>query len=280
VRRLALGIAAALAALAVPAAGMAPDGGHVSIGFAAYAPAKLYTLSGTTVSWTNDSVRNHTVTADDSSYDSGVLGNGEGYSRTYATPGTYGYYCRLHAGIIGEIDVHDVLLDPPPGPAATGREFPLRGRAAPGIHAVTIQADTGSGFAEDTTATVADDGTFVAAVTPQDTTTYRAVTAGDTSPPVTVLVLNRTVIVHVTGSGHLWSAAASVAPSSPGATVVLQLRLRDRFGWWPVAQAQLDRASRALLRTRLTHRVAARVLLTLPDGATPLALSRSFHVGR
>ncbi|MCW2967348.1 MAG: hypothetical protein JWM71_1120 [Solirubrobacteraceae bacterium] len=279
-RRL-LGALVVVAALAAgPAAGVAADGAHVSIGYAAYDPAKLLALTGTTVSWTNDSVRRHTVTADDGSYDSGSLGVGQGYTHTYATAGTYGYYCRLHAGIIGEVDVHDVLLDPQANPAAPDRPFPLRGRAAPGIHDVTIQADTGSGFADAATATVADDGTFVATVTPHETTTYRAVTAGDQSPAVSLLVLNRVVTVHPAGHGSAWSVVAGVAPASPGAMVVLQLRLRDRFGWWPVAHARLDRSSRAFLRIRRAHRAPARVVLTLPDGATVLAVSRPFHLGR
>jgi plastocyanin len=64
-----------------------------------------------------------------------------------------------------------------------------------------------------------------------------------------------------------------VVPGSKGATVVLQLRLRDRFGWWPVRRARLDGASRARFSLRLRHAVRARVVLTASDGATPLARS-------
>jgi hypothetical protein len=62
-------------------------------------------------------------------------------------------------------------------------------------------------------------------------------------------------------------------PASPGQTVVLQLLLRHRFGWWPVRRAKLDERSRARFVFPLRHAPSARVLLTLPDGATRLASS-------
>jgi hypothetical protein len=72
--------------------------------------------------------------------------------------------------------------------------------------------------------------------------------------------------------------SASVSPHSPGATVVVQLRLPERFGWWPVRTARLDRASRARIVVPMRRRVPARVLLTLPDGATVLASSGPLRV--
>jgi hypothetical protein len=62
--------------------------------------------------------------------------------------------------------------------------------------------------------------------------------------------------------------------------VVLQLHLRERFGWWPVARHRLGPHSTTTLRIRRGVRAPARVLLTLPDGATPLAASRLFHLGQ
>ena len=50
------------------------------------------------------------------------------------------------------------------------------------------------------------------------------------------------------------------------------------FGWWPVAQKTLGKKSRASFTLRGSRRVAARVLLTLPDGATPLATSKTLRV--
>ena len=71
---------------------------------------------------------------------------------------------------------------------------------------------------------------------------------------------------------------ATVAPAAPGASVVLQLRPPERFGWWPVARARLDGRSRARFARRPRRTVPARVVLTAPDGATPLARSDPFRL--
>jgi hypothetical protein len=57
--------------------------------------------------------------------------------------------------------------------------------------------------------------------------------------------------------------------------VVLQLKLRERFGWWPVARARLDKRSQAHFKLRRDQRaVPARVVLVGPDWATVLNESR------
>jgi hypothetical protein len=62
---------------------------------------------------------------------------------------------------------------------------------------------------------------------------------------------------------------------------VLQLNLPERFGWWPVRSKRLDHHSMATFRLHLKHRwLRARAVLTLADGATPLARSAVFRVGR
>jgi plastocyanin len=288
-------IPAAIAAAALAAAGgaasasaMAPmgdmsaaSGPTVSILFGAYAPPQTEALVGDTVTWTNTSVRNHTVSADDGSWSSERLFNGDAYAHAFSASGTFAYYCKVHAFMHGEVDVHRVLLDPQPVPAAPRRPFPLHGRAAlPEGGTVSIEADSGAGFAPLTSASAGSDGSFTATVTPQTTTAYRAVVGGEASPPVMLLVLDRTVTVRSTRArGGRFAVSARVAPASPGATVVLQLRLRDRFGWWPVQVTRLDKASAARFSLRLRQRVPARVLLTLRDGATALASSRTLHLG-
>jgi len=244
----------------------------VSIGYANYEPPRLDVVSGTTVQWTNESVRRHTVTADDGSYDSGSLNNTDSYEHTYGAPGTYGYYCRLHAGIVGEIDVHDAVIDAPSTPGSPNRAYPLHGEVAAGIHTLTVEGDDGSS----TPATVADDGTWSATVVPRTTTTYHALD----SAPVTVLVLDRKVTTHTRAlSRHRYAVSVSVTPASPGATVVLQLNLRERFGWWPEITRRLGKGSTTVIHAVRHARARARVVLTLPDGATILATSRVFTLG-
>ena len=74
------------------------------------------------------------------------------------------------------------------------------------------------------------------------------------------------------------TVTATVTPSSPGATVVLQLKLKERFGWWPVRTAKTGANSRVTFTYPRGRKVAARVLLTASDGATELARSSTFRL--
>ncbi|UGS39196.1 plastocyanin/azurin family copper-binding protein [Capillimicrobium parvum] len=292
-RRRGLVVAVAAVGLAVPAGApaqyagdhampaQAGDGASVSIGFDAYAPPVIDVLAGDTVAWVNNSVRAHTVTARDGSWDSARMINGDRYEHGFDATGAVAYYCTLHPFMAGEVDVHAVLLDRPATPAGAGRPYPLSGRAAaePGS-AVTIEADTGDGFAPAGRATVGAGGAFRTTVTPATTTTYRAsVPDADPSPPVQLLVLDHTVSVSVRRRGDVSVVGAQVSPPMPGGNVVLQLKLKDRFGWWPERFGRLDATSRARFTIRAPVRVApARVLLTLGDRATPLAESPVVHL--
>lgn len=276
----ALAISAALAALAVPAGAVAMDmggdaapGAHVSVLFGSVTPTRVDVLVGESVHWSNDSVRNHTITADDGSYDSGNLSPNSDFMRTFTASGTYRYYCRLHPYIRGEVDVERLLVERPTQPASAARAYPLSGRAAlPSGSAVEIQADAGngSGWRRVADATTGADGHFTALVEHPVSGSYRAVAGGETSPAVALVVLDRTVTAASRGN-HV---RVRVAPAAPGATVVLQLYLKERFGWWPVAKRKLDKGSRATFKLGRHRRVSARVLLTLPDGATELARSK------
>jgi plastocyanin len=289
-RRTLLGLLAAaaiaLAVGAVPAASQhGPEaegaaGVPVSIGFAAVAPRRVDVVRGDTVTWTNNSVRAHTVTADDGSFDSGRLIPQGTFARTFDALGEAPYHCVLHPFIRGVVGVHTLLLAAPAEAAAPNRSFPLSGHAAlPAGTAVAIEADRGTGFGPVATSTVAADGTFVARVIPSATATYRAVAGTDVSPPVGLLVLDRRVSFGTQRGRDRVLVRARVSPAAPGAHVVLQLFLHDHFGWWPVQRARLDHSSTARFSLRLGRRVAARVLLTLPDGATPLAISRTVRLG-
>jgi plastocyanin len=71
----------------------------------AYQPAYVVVPAGGTVSWYNAGAAPHTVTADWGAFDSGTLGSGGGYSMTFWTPGTYGYHCAIHPGMVGTVEV-------------------------------------------------------------------------------------------------------------------------------------------------------------------------------
>jgi plastocyanin len=270
--------AALLVLLAAPAAARAEEV-QAGIAFAAFQPPDIQVLAGDTVTWINDSVRAHTVNADDGSWASPELVAADRFSHTFAAPGTVPFYCRLHAFMRGQVDVVRLLIDAPATPAASGRPYPLHGRTAlPSGTPLTIEADTGSGYRAAASAQVAADGSFATSVTPSDSGSYRVVAGADASPPVTLTVLNRSIRAWAVRRKHRISVGTEVLPSSRGAVVVLQMHLKERFGWWPVRRHELDRFSQT--RFVVTHRraVALRVVLTLPDGATPLATSPVLRV--
>ena len=60
---------------------------------------------GTTVTWTNDDSDEHSATADDGSFDTGLLGMGESGSVTFAEVGTYTYHCSTHPNMTGTVVV-------------------------------------------------------------------------------------------------------------------------------------------------------------------------------
>jgi hypothetical protein len=190
--------------------------------------------------------------------------------------GIYTYHCRLHPYIRGEVDVHTLLLDRPSQPGAPGRAYPLSGRAAlVSGTAISIESDDGSGaWHEVAQASVAADGTFAAQVTPTGSGSYRAVAGNEQSPSVDLLVLNRTVSARASGP----RVSVNVTPAAPGATVVLQLYLKEHFGWWPVGKHRLSKDSRTTFKLRLRRSVSARVVLTLPDGATVIGSSATVRL--
>jgi plastocyanin len=262
-----------LAALGAPAASAdAPKGPSVSILAAAFAAPKVDVLAGDTVTWRNDSVRAHTVSASDGSFASARLAASGTFTHEFPAAGVVGYFCQIHPFMRAEVDVHRLLLDAPHDATAPGQALAITGRAAlPAGTAVAIKAADGTVAAS---TTVASGSRFTATVRPSGSTSYTAVAGADASPPVQVLVLDRKVKASATRARHGRALVRTrVLPASPGATVVLQLHLKERFGWWPVRHVRLDRHSRARFSVRVTHKVRARVVLVARDGATPLARS-------
>jgi hypothetical protein len=197
------------------------------------------------------------------------------YEQRFATPGTIAYHCTLHPFMTGEVDVYDVLLAAPSAPAGPRLAYPVRGRSAlPSGTPVTIEADTGAGFWPVAATTVGDDGTFATSLVPTTSGTLRAVAGTQLSPPVQLVVVDHAIKASVKRlKGHRVQVDATVTPAAPGSKVVLQLHLRERFGWWPQQARRLDRASHARFVFHGRGRVPARVALTLPDGVTVLATS-------
>ncbi len=64
----------------------------------AFSPRTIGVTVGTTLVWTRSGTHPHTVTADDGSFDSGVLRGTDQFQRTFDVAGVYAYYCDVHGG--------------------------------------------------------------------------------------------------------------------------------------------------------------------------------------
>ena len=81
------------ATIAPSSAGSAVE---VAIANFSFAPNSLTIKEGTTVKWTNQDSVTHTVTSDTGLFDSGGLSQGQSFSYTFTTAGTYPYHCTPH----------------------------------------------------------------------------------------------------------------------------------------------------------------------------------------
>jgi plastocyanin len=70
-----------------------------------FAPGSRKIQAGTWVTWSNDGLDPHTVTAIDGSFDSGNLDPSEGFSWFFDQPGTFRYICAVHPWMKGSIIV-------------------------------------------------------------------------------------------------------------------------------------------------------------------------------
>lgn len=79
----------------------------VSIANFAFMPADITVKKGTTVTWTNNDTTPHTVTETDSQTGpkSGNLNNGDKYTFTFDTTGTFHYKCAIHPDMLGTVTV-------------------------------------------------------------------------------------------------------------------------------------------------------------------------------
>jgi plastocyanin len=271
VRPLALALAAVGGlVLALPSVAAGPPSA-VNVEFSDYRPNQLDVLPSETVNWTNVSTRTHTVTSDTGLFDSGNLAGGARFSLRFDTVGTYLYHCTIHPSIVGEVDVRRVTLGAVPTAAIpAGAKVELDGRTAdPSTQVVVQRRVTGIAFRQVTSVTPAADGTWKAIVPADATADYRAASGADVSETRRLLVENRRVLVRATGEG----VEVTVAPSAPYSRFLVEVYLRERFGWWPIASGRVNYVSAADVKLHRPARV--RIVLVDKDGWTPLVTSKA-----
>jgi LPXTG-motif cell wall-anchored protein len=75
---------------------IAAGSGGVTIADFSFAPATLTVDQGDTVTWVNNGPTPHSATANNGSFNTGILKAGQSASHTFAQAGTYSYFCQPH----------------------------------------------------------------------------------------------------------------------------------------------------------------------------------------
>ena len=72
----------------------------------AYQPDPVTVQAGQSVTWTwEDQGNQHSVSADDGSFESCLQGAGATFTTTFTTAGTYAYHCSIHPQMKGTVTV-------------------------------------------------------------------------------------------------------------------------------------------------------------------------------
>ena|SRR6266571_7415177 len=78
---------------------------HMNMQNFAYQYTNMQVRAGTTVTWTNQDNVPHSVTFKNGMKDSRLLYQGQSFSYTFTTPGTYQYYCTVHPSMVATVTV-------------------------------------------------------------------------------------------------------------------------------------------------------------------------------
>jgi plastocyanin len=78
---------------------------QVKIDNFSFAPATITIPAGTVVRWVNKDEVSHQVVSNDHSFKSKVLDAHEEFTHSFATSGTYSYFCSIHSSMTGKIVV-------------------------------------------------------------------------------------------------------------------------------------------------------------------------------
>jgi plastocyanin len=70
-----------------------------------YEPDPVVVQAGGKVTWQNEDTAPHTATADDGSFDTGIVEKGKLGSATFKEPGTFTYFCEIHPTMHGTVEV-------------------------------------------------------------------------------------------------------------------------------------------------------------------------------
>src|SRR5688572_28953173 len=89
-----------------------PPHTHIAMIDYAFEPAEQTITTGESITWQNDGQELHNVFELGGTWESPALSNGQTYTFTFGTPGTYNYVCSIHSGMLGTI----IVVEPQPPP--------------------------------------------------------------------------------------------------------------------------------------------------------------------
>ena len=112
-------LAVAILTLAVPLAALGASSRTVDVTDDSYNPKTFSVEVGTTVVFKNTSTLPHTATADNGSFDTGMIAKGESKSVTLKKTGKFPFYCQFHgaAGGVGQSGTITVTAAAAPAPS-------------------------------------------------------------------------------------------------------------------------------------------------------------------
>ena len=112
-------LAVAILTLAVPLAALGASSRTVDVTDDSYNPKTFSVEVGTTVVFKNTSTLPHTATADNGSFDTGMIAKGESKSVTLKKTGKFPFYCQYHgaAGGVGQSGTITVTAAAAPAPS-------------------------------------------------------------------------------------------------------------------------------------------------------------------
>ena len=86
-------------------AGAAANATAAEIRAMKFTQERIEVTAGTTIRWTNNDQLQHSVTANDGSWDSGLINPGATWSHTFTQPGEYAFHCTPHPFMKGVVVV-------------------------------------------------------------------------------------------------------------------------------------------------------------------------------
>ena len=108
-----LGMALAVVLVLPNASALAQEAPAVDMQAASFNLTEVHIQAGQSVVWNNASGAEHTVTADDGSFDSGDVEPANQYTMQFSAVGTYPYFCQYHGGSGGVGMSGVIVVDSP-----------------------------------------------------------------------------------------------------------------------------------------------------------------------